>query len=340
MIKIIGYDLLDRGKEGIRYAWEDHRFRNYVESASFISKTKGKNENICGYTTSVSAGCVLRTFGKQCSFCRTGNTLPFGGFLTYKEIAKQNVFMVLTDMYCKDHPELAQKEREFAYMGQGEPGYSYSQVRMAIELTNLIMHELHQKVYRHIFATCGIPEAIKNYIDDVKTFYSEKVTLHFSLHAANERSLIMPIDAIYPLKESIDLINSIYDVSGEKPCIGIMLFYQYCPTGKKIQYTNSPEKVIEIIRQLNPKKCRLSFCEYNSSSELGSAETYPRGDAEQLLKMVFDLGFEAKFFSSFGKEKQTACGMLGGKEPENRVSIGWKQLEKMADELIIKHTKG
>lgn len=111
--------------------------------------------------------------------------------------------MVLTDMYCTDHPELVNKEREFAYMGQGEPGFSYCQVRMAIELTNSIMRELNKKVYRHVFATCGIPEAIKNYADDLKHFYSEKVTLHFSLHATSRRSQIMPIDSIYSFDESI-----------------------------------------------------------------------------------------------------------------------------------------
>lgn len=161
---IVGYDILEDG--GLRYAWKDARFKKCIESAAFINRSKGKLEDICGYTTSVSSGCILRTQGNQCAFCRTGNVLPFGGLLTYKEIAKQNIFMVLSDIYCEDHPELHNKKREFAYMGQGEPGYSYSQVRMAIELTNTVMRELNQQVYRHIFATCGIPEAVDNYMSD------------------------------------------------------------------------------------------------------------------------------------------------------------------------------
>ena len=246
--------------------------------------------------------------------------------------------MVLTDIYCTDHPELATKQREFAYMGQGEPGYSYSQVRLAIELTNSIMRELNQTVYRHVFATCGIPEAIENYTKDIQHFFTEKVTLHFSLHATQDRNLIMPINEIYPYKESLNSLNQIYEISGEKPCVGIMLFKDFIPRGKDFRYSNSIENVLTIIRELNPDRCRLSFCEFNPSEELGSASDYPQELAENLLNMVREMGFEAKLLSSYGREKQTACGMLGGKEPERKVSSKWRELENYADELIEKYT--
>ncbi len=338
MISIVGYDILGNGSEGLRYAWWGDRFLPYVESAAFSNRSKGKCENISGYTTSVSSGCILKAQKKQCLFCRTGCMLPFNGLLTYKEIAKQNIFMVLTDIYCTDHPELATKQREFAYMGQGEPGYSYSQVRLAIELTNSIMRELNQTVYRHVFATCGIPEAIENYTKDIQHFFTEKVTLHFSLHATQDRNLIMPINEIYPYKESLNSLNQIYEISGEKPCVGIMLFKDFIPRGKDFRYSNSIENVLTIIRELNPDRCRLSFCEFNPSEELGSASDYPQELAENLLNMVREMGFEAKLFSSYGREKQTACGMLGGKEPERKVSSKWRELENYADELIEKYT--
>lgn len=340
MLEIHGYDLLGCGKvEGIRYAWKGNQYKKYIESAAFINKSKGKDENICGYTTSVSAGCVLKAQNIPCSFCRTGNLLPFSGFLTYKEIAKQNVFMVLTDMYCDEHPELAKKEREFAYMGQGEPGFSYSQVRIAIELTNIIMRELGQKVYRHIFATCGVPESIYSYKEDIKNYFTEKVTLHLSLHATAKRGLIMPIDMIYPYRELLRAIDDIVDISGEKPCIGIMLFNQFSPKGKEVNYTNSIENVMEIVNELDARKCRLSFCEYNISDELGDAEDYPRDMVNLLLREVQAKGFEAKFFSSFGQEKKAACGMLGGKEPEFCASDKWNELSDLADKLILKYTE-
>lgn len=340
MLEILGYDLLGHdGIEGVRYAWKGGQYKKYVESAAFVNRSKGKEESICGYTTSVSAGCVLRAQNMPCSFCRTGNLLPFSGFLTYKEIAKQNVFMVLTDMYCDEHPELAKREREFAYMGQGEPGFSYSQVRMAIELTNKIMRELGQKVYRHIFATCGVTESIYSYKEDIRNYFTEKVTLHLSLHATDKRDLIMPIDMIYPYRESLRAISDIAEISGEKPCIGIMLFNQFSPKGKELNYTNSIENVMKIVDILDAQKYRLSFCEYNTSNELGGAEDYPSDMANQLLKEVQAKGFEAKLFSSFGKEKKAACGMLGGKEPEFYASDKWNELSDLADKLILKYAE-
>ncbi len=340
MLQISGYDLLGKkSNEGIRYAWKTDYNETYVESAAFINKTKGVSDGICGYTTSVSSGCILRANRKQCLFCRTGNLLPFGGLLTYRDIAKQNVFMVLTDLYCSEHPELAHKKREFAYMGQGEPGYSYSQVRMAIELTNTIMRHLNQNVYRHIFATCGVPESILRYKKDVKDYYTEKVTLHFSLHATEGRDTIMPIDSVFSFHDSIDEMSDIVDITGEKPCIGILLFNHFCPKGRNIEYTNSIEVIKNIMGVLDPQKFRLSFCEYNSSEEIGTSLIYPSEEAQHVLDIAIASGFEAKLFYSFGYEEKSACGMLAGKEPEFLVSKKWDELNEYADELIIKYSE-
>ena len=337
MIAIVGYDKLNDGKDGIRYAWSDSGARPYVESAAFINKTKNVESDVCGYTTSVSKGCVLRNKGLACKFCRTGKNLPFSGFLSDKEIAKQNVFMVLTDIYCEDHPELKSKKREFAYMGQGEPGFSYQQVRSAIEITNRVMRELNQTVYRHIFATCGVPEAIRAYVKDLQEFFTERVTLHFSLHAASQRNVIMPINEIYPYQESLSVINTVYDISHEKPCVGIMLFNRFQPADSDIVYSNTVEEVLSIVKDLDPQQSRLSFCEFNPSPELGQAHAFPNEKAKELLETVQNLGFEAKLFSSFGQKEQTACGMLGGKEPSHFASSRWIELDELAEDLVKKN---
>lgn len=336
MICIVGYDKLNEGKDGIRYAWSNRGEKPYIESAAFVNKTKSVESDICGYTTSVSKGCVLRSKGLECKFCRTGNNLPFGGFLSDKEIAKQNVFMVLTDIYCDDHPELKSKKREFAYMGQGEPGFSYQQVRSAIEITNRVMRELNQTVYRHIFATCGVPEAIRAYAKDLQNYFTERVTLHFSLHASSQRDIIMPVNSIFPYQDSLAELNKVFDISNEKPCIGIMLFNRFQPTGTSDVYSNTVEEVLSIVKDLDPQKCRLSFCEFNPSPELGQALMFPTEQASELLQTVQKLGFEAKLFSSFGQKEQTACGMLGGKEPANAASSKWKAIDEMAEELVKK----
>lgn len=337
MISIIGYDKLNGGQDGLRYAWGTVGQPPYVESAAFVNKTKNVDGDICGYTTSVSKGCALSKIGLACAFCRTGNCIPFNGLLSEREIAKQNVFMVLTDIYCDKHPEIKNKSREFAYMGQGEPGFSYKQVRAAIEITNSVMKELHQKVYRHIFATSGVPKALRDFAEDANDFFTERVTVHFSLHATKKRDLIMPINRIFPYKESLAELYRIYDISKEKPCIGIMLLKDFQPKEKAESYTNSLDEVLSIAEELNPKKCRLSLCEYNPSTDIGQSSIYPSDEAVSLLNAVRELGFEAKLFSSFGQQEQTACGMLGGKEPSHYASRKWKELEQFANELVEKH---
>lgn len=334
-IKIAGYDILGtEGKDGIRFAWEYEHSKPFIESAAFPQRRKNTSDDICGYTTSVSAGCVLHAFKSQCLFCRTGNLLPFCGFLSYRDIAKQNIFMVLADINCKDHPELHNRPREFAYMGQGEPGYSYSQVRLAIELTNRVMKKLGQTVHRHIFATSGVPEAITAFKEDLQDHYTERVTLHFSLHATKDRALLMPIDSRYSYKDVLQAMEDIFTISGEKPCIGIMLFKNFKPNYQEFSYSNDFEAIKRILSELDPKTCRLSFCEYNASDDICQSDLYLEDDAKNILHYAIEKGFDAKLFSSFGREQHTACGMLGGKTAMMSVSDKWLLLDKEADRLI------
>lgn len=333
---IEGYDLLGKdGADGIRYAWKINGSSNYVESAAFVNKTKAIESDICGYTTSVSSGCILRSEGIPCSFCATGNRLPFSRLLTAKEIALQNVFMVLTDIECDNHPELRSKEREFAYMGQGEPGFSYSQMRYAIEITNDVMRKLNQKVYRHIFATCGMPEAIRQYRNDINNkYFSERVTLHLSLHSVTERCKVMPINNIYPIEEVITEVEKIYSISGEKPCVGILLFNHFTKKNVIEDYSNDINEIKKIMSILNPKLVRLSFCEYNPIFQDEKNEVYSEKQTKEIIRIAHEYGFETKLFSSYGREKKTACGMLGGKEPDVSASSKWKLLEQKATQLV------
>ena len=332
---IIGYDHLGQQKpEGLRFAWGDARLKNLVESAAFNTRSKLRGEEICAYTTSVSAGCILRSQRESCVFCRTGRVLPFGGLLSAQEIAKQNVFMVLADMHCDDLPELRGRPREFAYMGQGEPGYSYSRLRHAIEITNRVMKQLNQTVSRHIFSTSGIPEAIQAYKNDLKGFFTEKVTLHLSLHAAGYRSQLMPVNQKYPLLEVLKQTDDLYALTDEKVCVGIMLFWNFKAKGTVRSYSSTVDNVSQLLSLLTPDRYRLSFCEFNPSPEIGNADIYPETEAQRLLQLAKERGFEAKLFSSFGRDEQTACGMLGGKLPSHIASEKWKKLDAMADRLI------
>lgn len=335
-IKLIGYDMLGiRGSEGLRYAWKHKSSQYYVESAAFVQRSKMVKDNVSGYTTSVSAGCILQSMHLACKFCRTGTLLPFGEKLTPFEIAKQNVFMVLSDMNCSNHINLGKNAREFAYMGQGEPGFSYDQVRKAIQLTDVAMRELGQSVFRHIIATSGVPQMIQRYIEDLKNgFFKSRTTLHFSLHGTKCRSNIMPIDTLYSYKDSLNLLSEISSICGEKPCVGILLLNNFRPVGSDKIYSTDFNTISEILEELNPSKVRLSFCEFNGSQDLGRFDDYDEAQSNQIMEYAQARGFEAKLFSSFGKKEITACGMLGGREPQKYPSQKWIELEGRAEEIV------
>lgn len=336
-MKLIGYDTLGTGgSDGIRYAWKHDSSSYYVESAAFVQRTKTAKDQVCGYTTSVSSGCILQNMGLACKFCRTGTLLPFGERLTAFEIAKQNVFMVLADMHCSDRADLRNKHREFAYMGQGEPGLSYPQIRYAIQLTNIAMETAGQTVFRHIIATSGIPQMIKGYINDLKdNFFSHKTTLHFSLHRTMDRSEIMPINSRFSYEESLDAMSEISVISGEKPCVGILLLNNFTPLGMNKSYTTDLNTVKDMLKQLNPNQARLSFCEFNGSLDIGTYDLHEEKQSKQILEYAERAGFEAKLFSSFGKEETTACGMLGGREPKAKISDKWIGLEREAERMVL-----
>lgn len=335
-IKLVGYDLIGNlGDEGLRLAWLYNRKSYYLESAAFCHRRKGVDDYICGYTTSVSLGCILRSFDCQCTFCKTGNKLPFIDVLSAIDIAKQNILMVLIDMNCSQHTFLHNSQREFAYMGQGEPGFSYSQVRMAIKITDEVMRQLGQKVFRHVLATSGIPEMVYSFKNDFKSnFFSERVTLHFSLHLTSNRKLIMPIDKKYPFNSVLRAMDDVAVLTGEKPCIGILLFHEYSPRDSNYSYSNNMKNIRSILKELDPEKFRLSFCEFNDSPYVGSANVYNEHEANEILEFAREEGFEAKLFSSFGREESSACGMLGGKAPEHNAGEKWLKLEKRAEQLI------
>lgn len=336
-MSINGYDFLGaEGNDGIRFAWKYDNKKQLLESAAFPQHRKGSQDNICGYTTSVSLGCILRVLGYPCKFCRTGTLLDYVDTLSAFDIAKQNIFMVLTDMYCSEHKNLQKSSREFAYMGQGEPGYSYSQIREAIKITDYVMEQLGQTVYRHIVSTSGIPEMISAFKDDLKNgYFTKRVTLHFSLHSASQRKLIMPIEKKYPFPIVLRVMSDIYTLSGEKPCIGIMLFKDYFPYGSNQAISNELSEIKNILKHINPEEFRLSFCEFNDSTDVGKSDKYSSEAALSVLDYTLSKGYEAKLFSSFGKEKSTACGMLGGKLPEKLVGSKWLTLEKEAEKLIF-----
>ena len=261
--------------------------------------------------------------GKQCRFCETG-TLQFGGPLSARDIALQCVFMAEYDQDCHSFLEVRKNAREFAFMGQGEPGYNYPSIKSAIIMTDYVMERLGEKVSRYIISTCGVTDFMPSLIQDIKKkVYKNKVTVHFSLHEIGEnRQELMPIESLSSYREFIEYCKILYSLTGEKIGVGILMFDHYKPValnGKS--YTLSLKKLKDILNCLDNNVFRIDLCAVNETSAGQQSHQQSNEAAKRLLDVVLQAGFEGKIFTSFGDKEQAGCGMLSS-SAENIESPG------------------
>ena len=313
-LSICGYKLLGGlGSDGIKYIWQKHG--NYIESLAFNRRLKMESGDpsdalTSAYTISTSIGCPLSIRGNQCKFCETGAS-KFWGYLKAEDIALQCIFMAKYDSNCPSYPQVRNNMREFAFMGQGEPGYNYPAIRQAIMLTDYIMERIDQNVSRYIISTCGITDFMPALIEDIKNnVYKNKVTVHFSLHTIDkERNELMPINLDNDYRDFIKYCEILYQVCGEKIGVGILMFnkYQIVPNGEK--YTLTPKKLEKILSMLDKDVFRIDLCAVNRTST-GNQHQLSNEKANEFLKIVRERGYEGKLFTSFGDSERSGCGML------------------------------
>ncbi len=315
-IKLAGYTLLGgRGADGIRYIWKTAE-NWFIDSVAFNSRLRSSNisqddRRISAYTTSVSFGCGLRPMKATCRFCATG-TIPFRGPLTAEEIALQNIFMASYDNHCPSWPDVRTNKREFAFMGQGEPGLHYPAIKEAILLTDRAMAGLEQQIHRYIIASCGIPDFLDAMISDIlNKVFANKVTLHFSLNAVDSiRTDLMPINRIYPYENFLLKSKEYFEKIGEKIAVGILLFDNFIPRDLKTKAFSTEKYIEQTLSILDPRIHRIDLCDVNHNKAINTQHEMSNEIANKLLDFVRDHGFEAKLFSSFGTDKSAGCGTL------------------------------
>lgn len=307
-----GFQLLgDRGCDGIKYVW-GNASKQFVESIAFNRRTKfpasDADNNTSAYTISSSIGCQLSTFDMQCIFCQTGANKYFP--LTADDLALQCIFMAEYDSNCLSYPEVRDHAREFAFMGQGEPGFCYDTVKRAILLNDYVMKKIGQKVSKYIISTCGITDFMSSLIDDCsKDVYSNKVTLHFSLNTiGKDRDTIMPINKMYCYNDFLEKCKLFYKQTQEKIVVSILLMVDY-KTNKSQYISLDTNKLQSILALLDPTIFNLDFCTVNKTL-LGSQRQLSNEDSNRYLKIAKDMGFECKLFSSIGDSSLVGCGVL------------------------------
>ena len=299
------------GDDGVKYIWE--KDGRHVESITFNKRLKKaqnpEDEDTSAYTISTSVGCILSAMKCQCNFCQTGMNKDFLP-LTSEDIALQCIFMALYDMDCEDHPEVHDHTREFAFMGQGEPGYHYDIVKKAILLNDLAMKRLGQTVSRYIISTFGNTDFLSSLILDIKNkVFNNKISVHFSLHAIDEeRNMLMPINRHYDYQEFIKLCEKYYRLTKEKIGVAILLFDKYKTINSQVEYSLTQDKLKFILEKLDKNVFRIDLCTLNET-HVGSQSAIGKKKVNDLLDVVKNMGFECKLFESFDNI-QIGCGML------------------------------
>jgi len=309
---LVGYSLLGGlGSDGIKYIWQKGA-NHHVESIAFNERLRlfpnETDKQTSAYTVSTSIGCHLSTFNSQCIFCQTGtvNYLP----LTADDIALQCIFMAEYDSDCPSYPNVRGHMREFAFMGQGEPGFNYPAVKRSIQMTDYAMQKIGQKVSRYIISTCGITDFMPSLIQDCRDkVFANRVTLHFSLNAiGDDRTNIMPINKTFDYRDFLGRCCQLYDVTGEKIGIGILLMVNYKTIdGKYISLDTA--KLQTMLKELTPQVFKIDFCTVNKTT-LGDQHQLSNEDANKYLNIAREMGFESKIFASFGDSAEAGCGML------------------------------
>ena len=310
---IDGYTLLGSlGSDGIKYYWKKNNL--CVESIAFNRRLKNaiseEDNTTSAYTISTSLGRQLSATNQQCRFCETG-TKSFGGNLSADDIALQCIFMAEYDSNCPSYPQVRTHKREFAFMGQGEPGYNYAAVKQAIIMTDYVMKKLGQIISRYVISTCGVSGLIPSLIQDIKSgIFQNKVTIHLSLHdIGKSRSEIMPISETEDYQEIIQYCKALYRVTGEKIGVGILMFDKYQCSGVKNR-TLTPEKLEEILSALDNNVFKIDLCTVNKTSAGQQKHQLSNEAADKLYGVATKRGFEVKLFTSFGDNQQSGCGML------------------------------
>lgn len=147
---------------------------------------------------STQAGCAM-----GCVFCATGQ-MGFARHLTSAEIFEQAV------LFARDLQAQGDRLSNIVLMGMGEPFHNYDESLAAIRR---LMHDLGIGARHITVSTVGLVPQIRRFADE-----GLQVRLAISLHAATdaERSLLLPINKRWPLRELIDACREYVEKTGRR----------------------------------------------------------------------------------------------------------------------------
>lgn len=241
--------------------------------------------------------CVSSEIGcnMACQFCFTGKQ-KLKRRLTADEIVGQ--FMVVQDSLAKEGQ--GRKLSNIVFMGMGEPLDNSDNVFKSID----VIHSpwgVNLSLKKITVSTSGlIPEMYK--------VAEAKVRLAVSLNGYSDevRSLVMPINKKYPLKDLLEECKRYYRATGEKITMEYVLL-------KGV--TDQIDHARQLVKLLRDVPCKINLIPFNehpgSGFERPSDETVQAFHAE-----TQKLGAQVLLRRTMGRDIFAACGQLTTKNIE------------------------
>jgi len=266
------------------------RAQDRTEKLLLGLKDKNLVEAVTIPTETRVTGCISTQVGCKfaCRFCASG-MLGFKRNLTCGE---------MLDEVCYLKNNSARKKlTHLVFMGIGEPLDNYINVLAAIRITNSA-YSFNLGARRITVSTCGIIPGIERLAKE-----NLQIELSISLHAADEktRSLLMPVNKIYPLKDLITACRQYIRKTNRQVTFEYVL----------IKGLNSDlQNAIELCTILKGLKLyKVNLIPANSIKELNIE---PPNKLEILLFKDFLLksGINVTLRRPRGQDIEAACGQL------------------------------
>ena len=232
---------------------------------------------------SSQAGCAL-----GCGFCATG-ALGLRRDLLSSEIAHQVCF------FSRRLRERGEKLSNVVFMGMGEPLRNVPQVSRAIDIL-LSQYGFGLSGKRVTVSTAGIvPEML-----ELAGKYPVSFAVSLNASRDAQRSLLMPINRKYPLKDVVAAMRRIPLASGRKVTAEYVLL---------AGVNDAPGDAAALARLLKGARIKVNLIPYNAHR--GSPYESPRQEAVDRFRDILQAaGIQTITRERRGADIQAACGQL------------------------------
>jgi 23S rRNA (adenine2503-C2)-methyltransferase len=240
---------------------------------------------------STQVGCPL-----DCQFCATGQ-------MGYKR--NLSVFEII-DQFIQASKYSDRPITNIVYMGMGEPFLNYENTLKSLSIfSSELAFDISAK--KITVSTAGIPDKIIDFAHQ-----SFKGKLAFSLHSTDEeiRSLIMPINKKYSLKQNIEALEYFYKQTKRRITFEYILLKEINDTNKDIQ------GLTKLCRRIPSKINIIPFNSIAHTNPKGLGATLQPTSQEEFDEFVEKLrrnNLTVFVRNTKGSDIAGACGQLATK---------------------------